>query len=129
MAEAEATYYVGIGAFTAPSAVPELPKGQSGSARMYFEGELFSRLETVPYAGSVGVTVECAAVWCASFPERNQDLLVFLEAGADRSMTLTEGPCPFRVLPVPTQEQRGALFDCMKEHRCGPDQITAFERE
>lgn len=129
LAEAEATYYIGVGTFAVPSGAQGLPEDQTATAKLRFEGELFSRLDTVPFEGLVEVTVTCLDMWCGPDPTSETDQLVFLEAIDDDTMALEEGPCPYRILSAPTAPQRVALFECMEAGLCRDDQIDLFDRK
>ncbi len=86
-----------------------------------FFGEIGSRVGfRTPVELEVEINVTCAASWCGFPPDDGHDMLAFLQVDNNRNYSLISGPCPFSLIPEPTDEILDQIVACMRSQNCEP---------
>ncbi len=104
--ESDKVYHILVGHFDAPQiprkevkgSDPFIMKDRSRTVGGYFSGYSMAKsrradvpLERLP----IQIRTSCAAHWCGQVPQREQKMIVFVEAQAGGPPLLTMGPCPY----------------------------------
>ena len=72
---------------------------------------------TVPVDADITVTETCLGIWCARVPA-DQPVLIFATQSPDGTLSVSEGPCAFAVLPHVTEAQLEQAIACMNGKTC-----------
>ncbi|MEE3318042.1 MAG: hypothetical protein VX202_09755 [Pseudomonadota bacterium] len=72
---------------------------------------------TVPVDADITVTETCLGVWCARLPA-DQLVLIFAAQSPDGTLSVSEGPCAFAVLPHVSEAQLDQAIACMNGKTC-----------
>jgi hypothetical protein len=67
----------------------------------------------------------CLASWCGSFPETDDEILVFIER-TEVDYRLRSGPCEGDFKVAPTEAELALLQSCLKAGQCSKAQVNSL---
>ena len=124
-AEAEETYYIGVGSLDPIGPQPENPSAnilpgpsfdrEPVAAQYTFSGRLLDGEKGVPFTMPITVEVTCVASWCGSFPKPGTSGLMALRGVGVQNLTLERHACPGSIFPAKTETK---VNQCIRDGKC-----------
>lgn len=124
-AEAEETYYIGVGSLDPIGPQPKNPSRMMLSdqnadrgpvaAQYTFSGRLLDGENGVPFTMPITIEVSCISSWCGSFPDPGTSGLMALRGTGVQNLTLERHACPGSVFPAKTET---TVNQCIRDGRC-----------
>lgn len=128
-AEAEETYYIGVGSLEPTGLLPKVRSGMTPSESMgerepitaeyAFSGRLLNGQNGVEVSLPITVEVTCLASWCGRFPQPGKTGLMALRGTDIQNLTLEMSACPGSIFPAETEATVNA---CMRAGQCDEPQ-------